>query len=129
MQINGTNTFQQVGGDELKTEANASVVGWDERSVYGQRVRNYTSRPIEVEIRRSYDGHVTFRSRLEPRLHDYQTVQFAARVQPGDKKNLLFEVVQRQGHNAKQSNVTLEDMKTDNAEAQPGERAVGEATD
>jgi len=109
MQINGTNTFQQVGDDELKTEANASVVGWDDRSVYAQRVRNYTSRPIEVEIRRSYDGHVTFRSQLEPRLHDYQTVEFATRVQPGDKKHLLFEVVQRQGHNAKQNNVTLEE--------------------
>jgi len=113
MQINGTNTFQQVGGDELKTEANASVVGWDDRSVYAQRVRNYTSRPIEAEIRRSYDGHVTFRSRLEPRLHDYQTVEFSARVQPGDKKNLLFEVVQRQGHNAKQNNVTLEEAETE----------------
>jgi len=62
---------------------------------------------------RSYDGHVTFRSRLEPRLHDYQTVQFATRVQPGDKKNLLFEVVQRQGHNAKQNNVTLEEANID----------------
>jgi hypothetical protein len=45
---------------------------------------------------------------LEPKLHDYQTVEFAAKVQPGDKKDLLFEIVQRQGRNAKQHNVTLE---------------------
>jgi hypothetical protein len=109
MQINGTNTYQQVGGDARREVANSTVVGWDDHSVYAQRIRNYTARPIDVEVRRSYDGHVAFRSQLEPTLHDYQTVQFAARVQPGEKKNLLFEVVQRQGYNAKQNNVTLEE--------------------
>jgi hypothetical protein len=109
MQIHGTNTFQQVGADARQEEVNSTVVGWDDRSVYAQRIRNYTAKPIEVEIRRSYDGHVIFRSLLEPKLHDYQTVEFAAKVQPGDKNDLLFEVVQRQGHNAKQGNVTLEE--------------------
>jgi hypothetical protein len=108
MQINGINVFHQVGSNQLRAETNAAVVGWDDRSVYVQRIRNYTPRPIEVEIRRSYDGHVKFRSQLEPKLHDYRTVQFSSRVQPGEKKELAFEVIQRQGHNAKQSNVTLE---------------------
>lgn len=111
MQIHGTNTFQQVGEDARQKESNSTVVGWDDRSVYSQRIRNYTAKPIEVEIRRSYDGHVTFRSRLEPKLHDYQTVEFTARVQPGDKKDQLFEIVQRQGHNVKQNNVTLEESE------------------
>ncbi|MBA3485401.1 MAG: hypothetical protein H0T51_26700, partial [Pirellulales bacterium] len=109
MQIHGTNTFQQVGADARQEEVNSTVVGWDDRSVYTQRIRNYTARLIEVEIRRSYEGHIDFRSLLEPKLHDYQTVEFAAKVQPGDKKDLLFEVVQRQGRNAKQNNVTLEE--------------------
>jgi hypothetical protein len=111
MQIHGTNTFQQVGVDARQEEANSTVVGWDDRSVYAQGIRNYTAKPIEVEIRRSYDGHIVFRSLLEPKLHDYQTVEFAAKVQPGDKKDLLFEVVQGQGHNAKQNNVTLEEAE------------------
>jgi hypothetical protein len=111
MQIHGTNTFQQVGADARQEEVNSTVVGWDDRSVYAQRIRNYTAKPIDVEIRRSYDGHVVFLSLLEPKLHDYQTVEFAAKVQPGDKKDLLFEVVQRQGHNVKQSNVTLEEAE------------------
>ena len=109
MQIHDTNTFQQVGADARQKEAYSTVVGWDDRSIYAQRIRNYTAQPIEVEIRRSYDGHIVFRSLLEPKLHDYQTVEFATKVQPGDKKDLLFEIVQRQGHNAKQNNVTLEE--------------------
>jgi hypothetical protein len=111
MQIHGTDTFQQVGVDARQEEVNSTVVGWDDRSEYSQRIRNYTSKPIDVEIRRSYDGHVVFRSRLEPKLHDYQTVEFAAKVQPGDNKDLFFEIVQRQGRNAKQNNVTLEERE------------------
>ncbi len=108
MQIQGTNTFQEVGSDGLKREVDATVVGWDDHAIYSQGVRNYTDKPIDVEIRRSYDGHITFRSRLEPKLHYYRTIEFAQRVQPGGKRDLLFEIVQGQGYNAKQSNVTLE---------------------
>ena len=60
----------------LQIEQNSSVAGWDDHEVYTQRVRNYTAKPIDLEIRRSFDGHVTFRSQLEPKLHDYQTVEF-----------------------------------------------------
>jgi hypothetical protein len=109
MQVNGVDVFHKVGSNELKLETNASVAGWNDRSVYAQRIRNYTAKPIDVEIRRSYDGHVEFRSKLEPKLHDYRTVEISARVKPGDKKDLLFEIVQRQGRNAKQGNVTLEE--------------------
>ena len=108
MQINGTNKYQQVGEDAQRTEVNSSVAGWDDHSVFTQRIRNYTGQPIDVEMRRSYDGHVVFRSQLEPKLHDYQTVEFRAAVPPGERKELLFEVVQHHGYNAKQNNVTLE---------------------
>ncbi|HZZ28783.1 MAG TPA: hypothetical protein VFE46_12340, partial [Pirellulales bacterium] len=76
--------------------------------IYDQRIRNYTGKPIDVEIRRTYPGHIVFRSALEPTLHDYQTVQFQKRVATGEKADLLFELVQHQGYNAKQQNVTLE---------------------
>jgi hypothetical protein len=51
--------------------------------------------------------HIVFRSELKPKLHDYRTVQFQATVKPAEKANLLFELVQHQGHNAKQNNITL----------------------
>jgi hypothetical protein len=108
MQIHGTNTYKQVGRDVARTEENSSVVGWDDHGIFSQRIRNYTERDIDVEIRRAYPGHVTFRSELEPTLFDYQTVQFEAHVDASERADLLFEVVQRQGHNAKQNNVTLE---------------------
>ncbi|WP_428304366.1 DUF4139 domain-containing protein [Lacipirellula sp.] len=106
-QIHGANTFKLVGDDARSEEENATVVGWNECSTYQQRIRNYTARPINVEMRRTYDGHVAFVSRLEPKLHDFQTVEFTAKVDAGDKKNLDFTILQHLGTNAKQSNVTL----------------------
>jgi hypothetical protein len=107
MHVHGPNVYRRVGGG-VQVEANSSVAGWDEHEVYAQRVRNYTAKAIEVEVRRAFPGHVTFRSRLEPKLHDYQTVQFTATVDAGKKSDLLFETVRHQGRNAKQNNVTLE---------------------
>jgi hypothetical protein len=108
MLVHGPNTFQQVGDPTMKVEANSTVAGWDDHSVYRQRIRNYTTRPIDVEIRRSYDGHVVFRSQLEPKMYDFQTVELSTRVGASAKKELPFEVLQHQGHNAKQMNVTIE---------------------
>jgi len=108
MQLHGTDKFALVGDDARREETNAAVAGWNDRTSYQQRIRNYTARTIKVEIRRPYEGHVTFVSELEPKLHDYQTVELAAEVEAGEKKNLDFTVVQRQGRNAKQNNVTLE---------------------
>jgi hypothetical protein len=108
MQVNGENRYEQVGRGVTQTEPNRTVAGWDDRSAFAQRVRNYTGRDIDVEIRRSYDGHILFRSQLEPVLHDYRTAQFSTKAPAGEQTNLLFEIVQRQGYNAKQNNITLE---------------------
>ena len=48
------------------------------------------------------------RSQLEPTLFDYLTPQFLAQVPAGKRADLLFEIVGKQGTNAKQNNVTLE---------------------
>ena len=76
---------------------NSTVAGWDDHSIYSQRIRNYTAKPIDVEIRRTFDGHIVFRSRLEPKLHDFQTVEFTHPGRQRRRKDLLFEVVQHQG--------------------------------
>ena len=108
VQLHGTSEFRKVGGDEVIRRENASVAGWDDHEIFTQRIRNYTASPIEVEVRRTLPGHVVFKSRLEPVLHDYQTVQFLTRVAAGQRADLFFEVVRKQGTSAKQNNVTLE---------------------
>ena len=87
---------------------NSSVAGWDEHTVYAQRVRNYSPKPIEMEVRRSFAGDILFRSNLAAKNHDYQTVEYTAVIPAGKKQDLLYEIVQHQGHNAKQNQVVLE---------------------
>src|ERR1700676_4093952 len=107
-QKRGTRKFLKLGDNAVTNEPNLSVVGWNDHKMHTQRVRNYTNKPIELEIRRPFDGHVSFRSSLNPKLHDYRTVEFTALVPPGERAALLFEICRRQGHNATQNNVTLE---------------------
>jgi hypothetical protein len=92
----------------VEIEVNSSVAGWDDRTTYSQQVRNFTAKPIELEVRRTFPGHVVFRSGLAAKNHDYQTVEYTATVTPGEKADLVYEVVQHQGRNAKQQNVTIE---------------------
>jgi len=108
VQLNGTNQYRQVGGNDVVRVQNTTVAGWDDHIIFDQRIRNYTSKPIDVEIRRIYPGHVVFRSQLEPKLFDFQTAQFQARVASGEKKDMLFELVQHKGYNDKHQGMSLE---------------------
>ena len=108
LQVNGVRELRKVGGDVIIKQENAAIVGWDEHEVYSQRIRNYTGKEIEVEVRRSFPGHVVFRSQLAPTLFDYQTPQFLAKIAAGKRVDLLFEIVRKQGTSAKQNNVTLQ---------------------
>jgi hypothetical protein len=109
MQINGADVFRRVGQPGVQIEVDSTVAGWTDHELYAQRIRNYTSKPIDVEVRRTFEGDVTFKSALKPALHDFQTVQFNTSVDAGKKQDLLYEVVRREGHNAKQNSVTLAD--------------------
>jgi hypothetical protein len=108
MQINAADVFRRVDEPGVQIDVNSSLAGWDDHTLYAQRVRNYTAKPIELEIRRPFDGHIVFRSGLPAKNHDYRTVEYTATVEAGKKSDLLYEIVQHQGRNAKQSNVTLE---------------------
>ncbi len=107
-QVNGVNVFHNLDEQGFQAEPNMTVVGWDDHETYSQRVRNYTAKPIELEIRRPLPGHVVFRGRLEPTLFDYQTVEYKTTVPAGKRVDLMHEIVRHQGRNAKQNNVTLE---------------------
>ncbi len=97
--------YSQEQGHRIEIKDN--VVGWDEHQVWTERIRNYRDKPIDVEIRRGFSGHVEFRSNLAPVLHDYRTPQFRVRVDAGEKRDLAYELVIHQGRNKKQDNVTL----------------------
>ena len=111
LQINGTSEFRKIGGDGAFKEENATLVGWTDHEIFSQRVRNYSGKDINLEVRRTLPGHIVFESLLEPKLHDYQTVEFKSTVPAGKKVDLLFEVIRLQGTSAKQNNVTLQDGK------------------
>ena len=111
MSWNGGQILRRVDDGAVKIEIDSSVVGWDEHQLFTQRIRNYSQKAIDVEVERSYDGHVAFRSALNPSLFDYRTVKFTTQVKPGEKKDHPFEVVLHQGINSKQNNVTLEEAK------------------
>jgi len=108
MLIHGANVFKKVGEPKVEIELNSSVAGWDDHMIYSQRVRNYTKKPVDLEVRRTFPGHVVFRSELAAKNHDYQTVQYTATVKPAAKVDLLYEIIQHQGRLVKQSNVTIE---------------------
>jgi hypothetical protein len=110
LQLHGANVFKKVDEPGVAIEVNSSVAGWDDHVLYSQRVRNYTKKPINLEVRRSVPGHVVFRSELAAKNFDFQTVQYTADVKPAEKVDLMYEILQHQGHNAKQSNVTIEQV-------------------
>jgi hypothetical protein len=108
LRINGTNEFRKIGGDGVFKEENATLVGWDDHEILTERIRNYTGKAINVEIRRTIPGHIIYKSLLEPKLHDYQTVELHTTVPAAKKADLYFEFVRKQGTSAKQNNITLE---------------------
>ncbi len=109
MRVHGARVLRRVDDGRIRIDPRSSVSGWDDHEVYAQRIRNYTAKPIDVQVRRTLSGHVVFRGGLDPKLHDYQTVQFSTGVEPAQKLELVYEVVRSQGSNAKQNNVTLEE--------------------
>ncbi|MHB0956890.1 MAG: DUF4139 domain-containing protein [Pirellulaceae bacterium] len=108
MQIQGADVFKRVDESGVEIEVNSAVVGWDDHTLFAQRIRNYTKKPIDVEVRRILPGHIVFRSALGAKNFDFQTVEYHATVKPMEKASLTYEVLQHQGRNAKQSSVTVE---------------------
>ncbi|MHC4407286.1 MAG: hypothetical protein ACYTG0_47355 [Planctomycetota bacterium] len=108
MHVHGPNVYRRVDQPGIRIEINSSVAGWDDHSLFTQRIRNYSDKPIDVEVRRMFPGHVVFRSSLAAKNHDYRTVQYTVRVKPAEKRDCFYEVVEHQGRNKRQDNVTVE---------------------
>jgi hypothetical protein len=107
VRINKGKVYKKVGEGLFKVDHDARVAGWDEHELFSQRIRNYSNKEIRVEVRRSYSGDVTFRSKLKAKSHNYRTVEFKADISAGDKRDLKHEVIIRNGYNAKQQRVEV----------------------
>jgi hypothetical protein len=108
MRWNGGRITQRVDDGAVKVAVNATVVGWIDHTVYAQRIRNYTSKAINVEVRRTYSGDVAFKGTLPGlKLFDFQTPDFTVDVAAGTKQDFGFEVLTRQGTLSKQNRVEL----------------------
>ena len=108
LRVDGTDVYRRVDVLDIQIQVRSSVVGWDDHTIYTQRVRNYSAKPIDLEIRRSFDGHAIVRSQLTATNHDFRTVEYTATVPSGEQADLLYELLLHQGRNAKQNSVTLE---------------------
>jgi hypothetical protein len=104
----GTKVRRRFDEPGARIEDRGRVEGWDEHTVYAQRIRNYTDKPIDLEVRRAFGGDTTFVSRAEAKAHDYQTVQFTTGIDPGQTRDVAYELVQRMGSNQKQNRVQIE---------------------
>jgi hypothetical protein len=94
-----------------KVNDNDTVVGWNDHYARVERIRNYRGVPINVEFRFPIGGDVTFVSGLNPTLFDFQSPDFKASIGAGERKDLAYEIVSRQGSNATQNAVKLEAAK------------------
>ena len=102
------NIYQRADDPGLRVDIDSAVAGWTEHTHYIQHIRNNTDQPIRIEVRRMLPGDISFRSLLNPQLHDVQTVEYHRRIAAGTAAELDYEVIQRQGYNAKQQQVNLE---------------------
>ncbi|MCP5159732.1 MAG: hypothetical protein H6974_08875 [Gammaproteobacteria bacterium] len=107
-QLKSGHLYRKLGEDGFKLDLDSQVAGWDEHTVYRQKIRNNRDQPIHVQIRREYPGDIAFHSQLDPSLHDFQTVQFETDVQAGEKAGLDYEIIARMGYNQKQNRVELQ---------------------
>lgn len=109
MREQGVKVLTRVDQPGVRIDRRASVAGWDQHEVMIRRVRNDTPREIDVEIRQAIPGDATFISRLDASRFDNQTVVYGGPLGSGERYDATYEVVTKQGTNAKQSRVEIVD--------------------
>jgi len=83
------------------------VHGWDQRQAWNDEVRNYTGKPMVLELRLRFSGDVDFESEMKTEVFDYQTVEARLTVDAGKTRAYPYVVTTHDGANAKQSRVKL----------------------
>jgi hypothetical protein len=88
-----------------------SVNGWDEKTTWVDKIRNYRTKPIRFELRRKWTGHVDYSSEIETKRFDYHTVEATFDVPARGKVLYPCTVVTHHGVNKKQERINLKKMK------------------
>ncbi|MEO0514465.1 MAG: hypothetical protein AAF086_04125 [Planctomycetota bacterium] len=109
LRLRGPNVLRRVDQPGVQINDKSTVAGWDEHAVMVRRVRNDTPSPIDLEVRQLIRGDATFISRLGATRFDNQTVVFGGTLEPGERYDATYELVTKQGTNAKQSRVEIID--------------------
>jgi hypothetical protein len=87
------------------------VNGWDEKTTWVDKIRNYRTKPIRFELRRKWTGHVDYSSEIETKLFDFHTVEATFDVPARGKVLYPCTVVTHHGVNKKQEHINLKMMK------------------
>ncbi|MDP6848334.1 MAG: hypothetical protein QGI24_06065, partial [Kiritimatiellia bacterium] len=85
------------------------VDGWDERTRWVDRIRNYRTNPIRFELRRQWGGHVDYSSEIKTKLFDYRTIETTFDVDARGKELCPCMVVTHNGVNKKQERIELKE--------------------
>ncbi|MEM7403724.1 MAG: hypothetical protein AAF458_00465 [Pseudomonadota bacterium] len=107
LKLSRANTFKRVGDGTLVVDRNARIAGWNERLTVRHRIKNFTSKPIRVEMRFARGGDITVVSELAASQHDFRTMQVEADVAAGGVEDLLYEFIVRKGRNKKQERLEI----------------------
>ena len=108
LKLGGVNTYHRVDAPGVNFDFQSTVEGWDEHGYFNQRVRNFTSKPIEVEVRRAYSGDTDFITQIPgAKNHDNTTAEFTVTVPANSDSDNLFEILTRKGRNSKQNRLTV----------------------
>jgi hypothetical protein len=83
------------------------VSGWDERTKWVDTIRNYRTKPIVLELRRRWPGHVDYESEVETSLFDYRTIEVTFRIGARSRVHYPATVTTHHGSNAGQSRIHL----------------------
>ena len=100
--------YRRVGDGHMIVDHNATVAGWDEHRIYVQKLRNFTGKPVKVEIRRRVTGDAVIKSSLDMKKHDFQTFELQTALAPGEQQALLYEMLIKKGRNARQNQIVLQ---------------------
>jgi len=110
MHYNKGNVYRRIGDGHIKIDYNSRVAGWNVHRAYSQHLRNFTDKAIKVEIRRLISGDAIFKSALDVKKYDFQTVDIHTNLAVGDRQELKYEVLTRKGRNARQNRVLIQKL-------------------
>ncbi len=100
--------YHCVSDDHMLVDHSATVAGWDEHRIFVQKLKNFTGKPVKVEIRRRVTGDAVIKSSLDMKKHDFQTFELQTVLTLGEQQALLYEVLIKKGRNARQNQIVLQ---------------------